>query len=95
MIRRQDWSARCSIRIIISLCRQISEARHFFWRRLDAGKRERFTGANSIIRIRSCRSGYYASGNLEVPELPVEKFEAPTVKLVNDDILYAEIEGSE
>lgn len=58
----------------------------------DAGKRERFTGANSNYKDQKLPIGYYASGNLEVPELPVEKFEAPTVKLVNDDILYAEIE---
>lgn len=57
----------------------------------DAGKRERFTGANSNYKDQKLPIGYYASGNLEVPELPVEKFEAPTVKLVNDDILYAEI----
>ena len=58
----------------------------------DAGKRERFTGANSNYKDQKLPIGYYASGNLEVPELPVEEFEAPTVKLVNDDILYAEIE---
>lgn len=57
----------------------------------DAGKRERFTGANSNYKDQKLPIGYYASGNLEVPELPVEEFEAPTVKLVNDDILYAEI----
>lgn len=57
----------------------------------DAGKRERFTGANSNYKEQKLPIGYYASGNLEVPELPEEKFEAPTVKLVNDDILYAEI----
>ena len=57
----------------------------------DAGKRERFTGANSNYKDQKLPIGYYASGNLEVPELPEEKFEAPTVKLVNDDILYAEI----
>ena len=57
----------------------------------DAGKRERFTGANSNYKDQKLPIGYYASGNLEVPELPVEKFEAPTVKLMNDDILYAEI----
>lgn len=57
----------------------------------DAGKRERFTGASSNYKDQKLPIGYYASGNLEVPELPVEKFEAPTVKLVNDDILYAEI----
>ncbi|MFR3285677.1 MAG: hypothetical protein ACLTR6_16420 [Clostridium fessum] len=57
----------------------------------DAGKRERFTGANSNYKDQKLPIGYYASGNVEVPELPVEKFEAPTVKLVNDDILYAEI----
>lgn len=43
----------------------------------DAGKRERFTGANS---------------NYKDQKLPMEEFEAPTVKLVNDDILYAKIE---
>lgn len=58
----------------------------------DAGKRERFTGANSNYKDQKLPIGYYASGNLEVPELPVEEFEAPTVKLVNDDILYAKIE---
>ena len=58
----------------------------------DAGKRERFTGANSNYKDQKLPIGYYASGNLEVPELPVEEFEAPTVKLVNDDILYVEIE---
>ena len=58
----------------------------------DAGKRERFTGANSNYKDQKLPIGYYASGNLEVPELPMEEFEAPTVKLVNDDILYAEIE---
>ena len=57
----------------------------------DAGKRERFTGANSNYKDQKLPIGYYASGNVEVPELPVEEFEAPTVKLVNDDILYAEI----
>ena len=57
----------------------------------DAGKRERFTGANSNYKDQKLPIGYYASGNLEVPELPEEEFEAPTVKLVNDDILYAEI----
>lgn len=57
----------------------------------DAGKRERFTGANFNYKDQKLPIGYYASGNLEVPELPVEEFEAPTVKLVNDDILYAEI----
>ena len=58
----------------------------------DAGKRERFTGANSNYKDQKLPIGYYASGNLEVPELPMEEFEAPTVKLVNDDILYAKIE---
>ncbi|WP_288543464.1 type II secretion system protein, partial [uncultured Clostridium sp.] len=58
----------------------------------DAGKRERFTGANLNYKDQKLPIGYYASGNLEIPDLPVEEFEAPTVKLVNDDILYAEIE---
>ncbi|MFQ8840720.1 MAG: hypothetical protein ACLR8P_07130 [Clostridium fessum] len=73
------------------MCRQISEAEALLAAASDAGKRERFTGANSNYKDQKLPIGYYALGNLEVPELPEEKFEAPTVKLVNDDILYAEI----
>ena len=56
MIRRQDWSARCGIRIIISLCRQISEARHFWRRHLMPENGSGLRVLTPIIRIRSCRS---------------------------------------
>ena len=54
-----------------------------------------FTGANSNYKDQKLPIGYYASGNLEVPELPVEKFEAPTVKLVNDEYFICGNRGSE
>lgn len=59
----------------------------------DAKKRERFTGANSTYQDKKLAIGHYASGTLENPDVgPVETFQAPTVKLINDDILYAEIQ---
>ena len=56
MIRRQDWSARCGIRIVISLCRRISEARHFWRRRLMPENGSGLRELTPIIRIRNCRS---------------------------------------
>ena len=58
----------------------------------DAGKRERFTGANSIIRIRSCRSDITHQEIWKFRNCRWRNSRHRLVKLVNDDILYAEIE---